>query len=210
MGLAKWFRRQGERIEYAREERRLNAIGLSRSKGEREYPRQLGTLEGIAEDHIERYQWALPYCKGKIVLDYGCGVGYGGFVLSESAAEVAGFDISTEALDWARYYAESRTNLKYTSSLPESVFDCVTCFECIEHVPNPDEVLDWLAGHAREYVFISSPDAATSRGRNPHHLREFTVAEFEGMLSSRFTIEDTMRQSLPYNDVMLCRCRCKG
>jgi len=71
-------------------------------------------------------------------------------------------------------------------------------------------VLEWLAEHAREYVFISSPDAATSRGNNPHHVREFTVEEFENMLSSRFTIEERTVQQLPHSEVMLCRCRVAG
>ena len=205
-------------------ERRFQAIGLS-CEGGRIYPHVLGTIKGISKSHLVRYEWATPYCAGKSVLDYGCGVGYGSYVVSAVASSVRGFDISAEALKWAEYYARSRDNLVFANQLPDEVFDCVTCFECIEHVPNPDEVLDWLAGHLREYLFISTPIAETGRPvKNPHHLREFAEEEFLAMLSTRFAIDETriqvrsragLQHGLPRDgnasthrgQVVVCRCK---
>lgn len=172
------------------------------------YPDVLGTTEGIVEEHLFRYEWAKPVCVGKSVLDYGCGSGYGSHLLSEIATHVTGYDISTEALKWAEYYVESRNNLEYTNQLPDEVFDCIVCFECIEHVPDPDSVLDWIASHAREYVLISSPKGAKDGLiKNKFHLFEFTEEEFLAKLSSRFVIDESQVQPIHCGEVVLCRCR---
>jgi len=59
-------------------------------------------LAGHAEN-IQRFQFALEWCRGKRVLDAGCGSGYGTHYLGcNGASSVLGVDISTEAIDEAR------------------------------------------------------------------------------------------------------------
>ncbi len=62
------------------------------SHGERQVS---GNLEGIREDHKQRYLWALERLAGGArVLDAGCGVGYGSHLLSQKAGQVVSLDIS--------------------------------------------------------------------------------------------------------------------
>src|SRR5215475_9744123 len=54
-------------------------------------------------EHIQRYEFALSYCRGKSVLDAGCGTGYGShFLAANGAKSVLAVDISDEALTEAR------------------------------------------------------------------------------------------------------------
>lgn len=206
MGVAKWFRRCGEKLRYAREERQFNRAGLRRNPGEREYPLQPGRLDGIEAGHLFRYEWANPWCKGKTVLDYGCGVGYGSYILSEVGLEVVGYDISEDALDWARHYAEARPNLRFTSIPPTERFEVATCLECMEHVTDPRALVDWLAEHVSELLLASTPEAKEGKW-SPYHNIEFTEEEFLGLLATRFQIEQVDHQHTDRCRAILARCR---
>jgi 2-polyprenyl-3-methyl-5-hydroxy-6-metoxy-1,4-benzoquinol methylase len=183
----------------------LRRRGLSKSRGERLYPDKLGEMTGIDPDHVRRYEWASQFCSGKQVLDYGCGVGYGSYLLSDVAANVVGYDVSEDALAWAYHYAAKRSNLHFTSVLPNGPFECITCFECIEHVDDPDEVLDWLSENINGYLFISTPEAQDEKW-SAFHTREFGEEEFSSLLRRRFeTVEITEQISFGCR-VMLARC----
>ena len=49
--------------------------------------------------HMATYEFAEKYCKNKIVLDFGCGTGYGSYFISKIAKKVIAVDISKEAID---------------------------------------------------------------------------------------------------------------
>lgn len=91
--------------------------------------------------------------EGSTVLDVGCGGG----ILSESlaleGANVIGLDIATDALAVARLHGlESGLKVDYqettvepwAQNYPASV-DAITCMEMLEHVPDPQSVLDACA-----------------------------------------------------------------
>jgi len=64
--------------------------------------------------HIATYEFASKYVKGKRVLDYGCGSGYGSYILSSLADNVTGVDISIEAVDFAKInYSANNLNFKH-------------------------------------------------------------------------------------------------
>ena len=77
---------------------------------------------GYAEN-IQRVEFALDWCRGKRVLDAGCGSGYGTYFLaSNGAAAVLGIDVSRDAIDEAtRTYR--RENLYFQIRDVESVDD---------------------------------------------------------------------------------------
>ncbi|WP_146906943.1 class I SAM-dependent methyltransferase [Arenimonas daejeonensis] len=52
--------------------------------------------------HSASYAFADPYCRGRRVLDLGCGSGYGSHRISASAASVVGVDVAEEAIGFAR------------------------------------------------------------------------------------------------------------
>jgi 2-polyprenyl-3-methyl-5-hydroxy-6-metoxy-1,4-benzoquinol methylase len=99
-----------------------------------------GTWSKIAEyEHVPRYALARTLARGKTVLDFGCGTGYGAALLAETAARVTGLDIDAGAVAWAGQ-THRAANLEFVraddlgASLPAKSFDLVTCFEMIEHV----------------------------------------------------------------------------
>jgi ubiquinone/menaquinone biosynthesis C-methylase UbiE len=55
--------------------------------------------------HIQRYEWCSTLIKG-IVLDAGCGSGYGTFFLAKNSniELIFGIDISSQAINFARKY----------------------------------------------------------------------------------------------------------
>ena len=67
-------------------------------------------------------------------------------------------------------------------------FDLVTCFEVIEHVPDPGAVLGELRRVLAPggVLAISSPNADSYPPGNPHHVREFTTSEFRALLAEAF------------------------
>jgi SAM-dependent methyltransferase len=163
------------------------------------------TLTGGYGVHIQRYQFALPHCHGKHVLDAGCGVGYGSMYLARSgAASVTAVDLSPVAIkEAAETYRRSNLNfavadvekLDQCKALPAKL-DTIVNFENIEHLPHPKEFL----GHARR--LLSKPDGvlltSTPNGDiseldpmgkpyNPFHVKEFKPGEFRELLQPYFS-----------------------
>ena len=75
--------------------------------GERVIPGQVDA--DLLNEHLARYAFAARLCRGKQVLDAGCGAGYGSAELARTAAGVLGIDRSAEAVAFARaeYAAEN-------------------------------------------------------------------------------------------------------
>lgn len=88
--------------------------------------------------------------RGKSVLDFGCGSGYGADMLAQSAASVVGVDASDSALAVAmeKY---NRPNLSfelikpdYTLRFDDNSFDLITSHQVIEHIPDVERYLRLL------------------------------------------------------------------
>lgn len=116
-----------------------------------------------------RLDWiaGLTELKGRQVLDVGCGGG----ILSESmarrGAHVLGIDLSTKALRVAQLHAlECEVQgLAYQETSAEALaqempgaFDVVTCMEMLEHVPEPQAVVQACARLVKPggWVFFST------------------------------------------------------
>ncbi|MCH7910255.1 MAG: methyltransferase domain-containing protein, partial [Candidatus Hydrogenedentes bacterium] len=170
--------------------------------GERCIPGKKG-LEILELEHRARYACAAESVAGKRVLDLGSGAGYGSAMLGERAEYVLGFDISKEAVRYAKG-AYSGSNVDFhignvcapgfvnkVQKLAKEPFDCVTCFEVIEHVAEPLTLLAHVKSLLRPegVFFISTPniDYPYESGHdNPHHVTEYSLEEFEKLLSARF------------------------
>jgi len=68
--------------------------------GERMIPPQKGELSVVFEHHKYAYEETLPYVADKIVLDVGCGTGYGVKICSEHAKFVVGLDYNLSAIKY--------------------------------------------------------------------------------------------------------------
>ncbi len=79
--------------------------------------------------HIATYNYALGLVKGKKVLDYGSGSGYGAYILSKEAKSVIGADISQEAVEYSnKEYIQGNLNFKHIADLANEKFDVITSY----------------------------------------------------------------------------------
>ncbi|WP_019627008.1 bifunctional 2-polyprenyl-6-hydroxyphenol methylase/3-demethylubiquinol 3-O-methyltransferase UbiG [Thioalkalivibrio sp. ALJT] len=102
----------------------------------------------------------------RTVVDVGCGAG----ILSESmavrGAQVTGLDAGAEHLEVAREHAhEAGLKIHYLHTTAEAHaehhaggYDIVTCLEMLEHVPDPEAVIDALVRLVRPggWLFLST------------------------------------------------------
>ena len=163
--------------------------------GERFVP---GARGPIWIEHWHRYHFAAPWARGKRVLDIACGEGYGAALLAREAREVAGVDISPEAVAHAKRTYAGIGNLRYAQGscaaipLPDASVDLAVSFETIEHI---HEQAQFVAELARVLapdgvLLLSSPDKAEYSDRrafaNEYHVRELYRAELEALVAARF------------------------
>jgi SAM-dependent methyltransferase len=152
----------------------------------------------MLQTHLARYRLAEPLVQGAMVLDAGCGCGYGTHHLVTNGAKGAvGIDLSPEAIDYARqhyvapglsYQVMDVTSLEF----PDETFDAAVCLEVFEHVPDHQGMLRevWRVLKPDGHIVISTPNGRvfSPKGRpiNPWHVREFSREEFVDALSPHF------------------------
>jgi SAM-dependent methyltransferase len=143
--------------------------------------------------HLVVYEWIAERCAGLRVADLACGEGYGANLLAARAAEVVGIDANPEAHEHARLRYR-RPNLRFERGLVEEFdgrCDAVVFLQTIEHVRDPEALLDRIAA-AAPVAYISTPNRLTlappgaERSDNPWHLREYTVDEYRALLEPHF------------------------
>ena len=157
--------------------------------------------------HLERYEFAARFVSGGRVLDCACGVGYGSDLLSKAGSAeqvVMGVDIDPAAVAYAdaNYRAErvSFTCADGTQFAAEP-FDTIVSFETIEHVPDPEALIDNVARLLKPGgKLIASVPVTPSVDVNPYHLHDFTQASFRRMFEKRgFTEVDSFLQRQPFS-----------
>lgn len=153
----------------------------------------------LMQEHIDRYKFALNYCKDKQVLDIACGTGYGTRMISQVATSVIGVDISEDAIKYAnasyksnniKYVLANATNIPYAAN----TFDVIVSFETLEHILSYKNFLsecrrvlkqDGIFICSTPNALISSPDGEID---NPYHAMEFTPDEFVSMMNKEFSM----------------------
>jgi len=175
--------------------------------GERFVPEDMGG--GLIEaEHQARYRLALPHVEGRIVLDAGCGVGWGSDLLLDAGArEVTGLDLSPEAIAAARSRNSGVTYLTgdlLQMPFADEVFDVVVCFEALEHTSDTARTLDELVRVLRPggLLFVSSPNPAVYPAGNPFHLHELPPEELQHEVGRRLPQVALLRQHLMLSSLL--------
>jgi 2-polyprenyl-3-methyl-5-hydroxy-6-metoxy-1,4-benzoquinol methylase len=163
------------------------------------------TLPDVPEEnywyrrHLVVYEWIRDRVGGLKVVDMACGEGYGTDVLSGQAASVVGVDANPEAHEHARL-RYTGPNVRFARDLVETFdepADAVVFLQTIEHVQNPDEVLErfkaLVAGSAAPAVYVSTPNVLTlapegaEKSGNPWHVKEYRAEEFHALCAAHFS-----------------------
>ncbi len=154
-----------------------------------------GWGEGFEYDfgrHVAAYQHAAVLAAGKRVL----GEGFGTHTLCEASAEVTGVDYSEVAISECRrlWAGPQRPNLRFERvdltkpGLFAETFDVVLNFQVLEHIVHPLPFLRGLRDRlgADGVLMLTTPNRLRTISENPFHVREYTAAELEEMLSQVF------------------------
>jgi 2-polyprenyl-3-methyl-5-hydroxy-6-metoxy-1,4-benzoquinol methylase len=145
----------------------------------------------IEAEHVIRYALAAEICKGRKVLDAGCGVGWGTELLWAAGAESAsGVDLSPDAIENARARvpaADFREGNLAALPFGDETFDLVVCFEAIEHVEQQEKVFDELVRVLAPggILMVSSPNPRVYPPGNPFHVHELVPEELLEAARSR-------------------------
>jgi len=146
------------------------------------------------EFHLDRYRFAAPRVKGRLVLDCACGTGYGVRILREVgyAAHVVGADIDQNAIKYAQNTHHPSSTVFICSSgvqlpLPDGYVEVVTSFETLEHVMDDEGLLNEFHRvlSPNGHLIISTPNQWPLRN-SPYHVREYNRESFVAVLEPRF------------------------
>lgn len=165
-----------------------------------------GGFFSLPGDHVRRYMWVSEFVRDRVVLDVGCGHGYGSFYLANfSAKQVVAIDTDSDAIRYARAHYET-DNLEFRLidatriNLPVDTFHAVISFEVIEHLNDPTSYVNGVQSILKDGgdFFLSTPNKrhtelfyVDGNPPNPHHVREYYPEEMHKMLSTVFDIEGT-------------------
>ncbi len=156
------------------------------------------TVPGIAEEnywfrrHEAAYRNLVRHCTGAVVLEAGCGEGYGAALIAEHAARVVALDYDEPtAAHASRAYPELAVLRGNLASLPlgGATVDVVANLQVIEHLWDQEGFLGECARVLRPggRLLVTTPNRITfSPGRdtplNPFHTRELAPAELHELL----------------------------
>lgn len=163
-------------------------------------------------EHLARYN-LVNGKRDSIVLDIGCGTGYGSNLISAHFKRVYGVDISHEAINYAKKNWKSK-NISFIvgsgTDIPfrNDTFDIVIAFEVFEHIKDWRKFLLEIKRVTKKNgkIYISTPNKDIySRGLkepiNPHHFFEMTENQFKKAIGAYFQIYKFLGQRTPvYND----------
>jgi 2-polyprenyl-3-methyl-5-hydroxy-6-metoxy-1,4-benzoquinol methylase len=160
------------------------------------------TLPDVPEEnywfrrHLAVYEWIGAHVGGLRVVDLACGEGYGSDVLARTAFRVTGVDANPDAHKHARLRYRA-PNVRFVRDMVERFSercDAVVFLQTIEHVHDPDGVLENVRGMLDPggTAYVSTPNVLTlapkgaERSGNPWHLREYRAAEFRALCEAHF------------------------
>lgn len=148
----------------------------------------------------------------KSVIDVGCG---SGFKLINYLGDyrTTGIDVTETVNFLIKQYPTRKWFDTKTVDFAFLKADIVICSDVIEHVLNPDFLLNNIKQIQNvKYIIISTPDRDLARGindmgppGNKTHIREWNMNEFQKFISSHFKIKDhviTNREQ--YTQMVVC------
>jgi len=138
------------------------------------------TLETLRLEDIEVQVAQLFRHTYRTVLDYGCGTGHRGLKFNNLGYEVWLADVPSLHWDICRKWVElqGRRDVHFIEvgqkfPLGPEEFDVIICFDMLEHVKDPDRVLQHLVQHMDPRgILLLETWFWSNLGKAPYHLEE--------------------------------------
>lgn len=156
--------------------------------------RQSGlTLNDIRADHKERYNFAIKQfldCNltGR-VLDAGCGVGYGSYMMSEYINHIHSVELSQEAYtNYKQFFYKPNIHFTQNDIFKAQLmdrYDAVVCFEFLEHIQDAAEAIKLFAQVSNVLISSTPNEKVRPWAKEPinyYHVRHYTPEQYEQML----------------------------
>jgi SAM-dependent methyltransferase len=135
-------------------------------------------------NHQKVYLFVSQLVPNKIVLDVGCGTGYGTAILAKHAQQIVGIDNSISAIRFAkRRYPEVDFREMNAQQIlfPDKFFDFVFSSENFEHLTDQASHLKELRRVLKSdglcFIATPNPEASANPQKNPWHTKENTYDE---------------------------------
>lgn len=144
--------------------------------------------------HRAAYRFALEALAEGLVLDLGCGTGYGADELAMAGRRVVALDRAQPAdrarLRGARFVRGDLERLPFAEGCAAQVVS----FQVIEHFADPQDYLVEIARTLRPdgTLLLTTPNRLESDGENPFHLREYTAEELALVLARHFEVVEIL------------------
>lgn len=149
--------------------------------------------------HVFAYEFARQQiAPSSVVLDLGCGEGYGTSLLSRHVRNIIGLDVDDDTVTHAAlHYGSSDCAFQVYDGLTipydENTFDAVVSFQVIEHTQDDRRYLAEVSRTLKPHgVFIlTTPNRLYrlkpgQKPRNRFHVREYAPEDFMRLLADRF------------------------
>jgi SAM-dependent methyltransferase len=165
-------------------------------------------------EHLGRYLFARQLIESEhraSVIDIGCGSGYGSRILAERASRVVAVDENTDDFpaqnpgDTIQLIQYEFGSAELSELLAGEHFDAAICFELLEHVNDPESVLQSIRAmlHPGGTLLLSVPNSINehvdeqSLLTNSLHKRAFSISSICGLLESTgFAVRHVLGQPL--------------
>lgn len=175
--------------------------------------------DDIAEDkwQMEVYLHALGLMKKnnfKTIVDIGCGSAYK-LVTYFKGYETIGLELPINVEKLKAKYPDKEWRISDFSTKPDIITDVVICSDVIEHLVDPDQLLEFIKDIKYKYLVISTPDKNLlyrpwRKGYwgppiNEAHIREWNYKEFAKYMSMHFDVIDHRVTNLAQGtQMMIC------
>ncbi len=146
------------------------------------------------------------------ILDVGCGSGYK-LVNMLGHYNTTGIEINP-TFDWLIKKYPSKNWLRFDEVQPTQLkTDLVLCADVIEHISNPDDLLDFISDLNFQQLIISTPERDAVAGKNDYgppentaHYREWNAIEFKNYLRQWFVVrEQHIFNTKSVTQVVICQ-----
>lgn len=146
------------------------------------------------------------------IYDVGCGSGYK-LLNYLGEYDTTGFDVPETLEFLRRTYPHRKWTGAAFSDRSHAPADLVICSDVIEHVLDPNELMNFLVSVTRKWLVLSTPDRrreypAWSRFQlgpphTDHHMREWTFAEFRNYVGKFVDIDEHVHPNPSHSTQMI-------